>query len=221
MGPALRGASGSMDTGTIRATEDEALQFHANGRPGKLSIAPTKPLTTQRDLSLAYSPGVAFPCLHIQRQPERRLRLHLQGQFRRGDLQRHRGAGARRSRRARGEAGDGGQGGAVQALRRHRCDRSRDRHPRRRRVRQLRALSASRLRRHQSRGHQGAGMLHHRAAPARAPGHPGVPRRSARHRDHRRGRADQRARPDRARAQARSRWWSTAPAPPRSPASSC
>ncbi len=58
-----------MDTGTIRATEDEALQFHSSGRPGKLSIAPTKPLTTQRDLSLAYSPGVAFPCLSIHRQP--------------------------------------------------------------------------------------------------------------------------------------------------------
>jgi malate dehydrogenase (oxaloacetate-decarboxylating)(NADP+) len=58
-----------MDTGIVRTTEEEALQFHANGRPGKLSIAPTKPLTTQRDLSLAYSPGVAFPCLHIERQP--------------------------------------------------------------------------------------------------------------------------------------------------------
>src|ERR1700680_4152372 len=58
-----------MDTGKISATEDEALQFHSRGRPGKLSIAPTKPLTTQRDLALAYSPGVAFPCLHIQRNP--------------------------------------------------------------------------------------------------------------------------------------------------------
>ena len=58
-----------MDTGIIGASEDEALQFHAGGRPGKLSIAPTKPLTTQRDLTLAYSPGVAFPCLHIQRHP--------------------------------------------------------------------------------------------------------------------------------------------------------
>src|SRR6266853_3723041 len=38
-------------------------------RPGKIEISATKPLTTQRDLSLAYSPGVAFPCLHIQRQP--------------------------------------------------------------------------------------------------------------------------------------------------------
>src|SRR5271156_835117 len=58
-----------MDTGKISATEDEALRFHADGRPGKLSIAPHKPLTTQRDLSLAYSPGVAFPCLQIHRQP--------------------------------------------------------------------------------------------------------------------------------------------------------
>ncbi len=58
-----------MDNITNRATEDEALEFHSSGRPGKLSIAPHKPLTTQRDLSLAYSPGVAHPCLHIQRDP--------------------------------------------------------------------------------------------------------------------------------------------------------
>jgi malate dehydrogenase (oxaloacetate-decarboxylating)(NADP+) len=42
-----------MDTGSIRTTEEEALLFHSSGRPGKLSIAPIKPLTTQRDLSLA------------------------------------------------------------------------------------------------------------------------------------------------------------------------
>ena len=46
-------------------TDQEALQFHAEGKPGKLEIAPTKPLTTQRDLSLAYSPGVAVPVLAI------------------------------------------------------------------------------------------------------------------------------------------------------------
>ncbi len=50
-----------------RALDDEALRFHAEGRPGKISIAPTKPLATQHDLSLAYSPGVAAPCLAIQR----------------------------------------------------------------------------------------------------------------------------------------------------------
>jgi malate dehydrogenase (oxaloacetate-decarboxylating)(NADP+) len=70
-----------MDTGTIRATEDEALQFHANGRPGKLSIAPTKPLTTQRDLSLAYSPGVAFPCLRIHHQPSAAFDYTSKGNF--------------------------------------------------------------------------------------------------------------------------------------------
>ena len=52
-----------------RITDEEALAFHSAGRPGKISIAPTKPLTTQRDLSLAYSPGVAVPCLHIEKDP--------------------------------------------------------------------------------------------------------------------------------------------------------
>src|SRR5580658_3300717 len=70
-----------MDSGTIRATEDEALEFHSSGRPGKLSIAPTKPLTTQRDLSLAYSPGVAFPCLHIQRDPGTAYDYTAKGNF--------------------------------------------------------------------------------------------------------------------------------------------
>ncbi|MDX2102165.1 MAG: NADP-dependent malic enzyme [Alphaproteobacteria bacterium] len=52
-----------------RVTDEEALALHSSGRPGKLEIAPTKPLTTQRDLSLAYSPGVAVPCLRIQADP--------------------------------------------------------------------------------------------------------------------------------------------------------
>ncbi len=70
-----------MDTGSIRTTEDEALQFHAAGRPGKLSIAATKPLTTQRDLSLAYSPGVAFPCLRIQQEPSAAFDYTSKGNF--------------------------------------------------------------------------------------------------------------------------------------------
>ena len=56
-----------MATEGTPVTEDEALQFHAHGKAGKIEITPTKPLTTQRDLSLAYSPGVAWPCLHIAR----------------------------------------------------------------------------------------------------------------------------------------------------------
>ncbi|HET6197569.1 MAG TPA: malic enzyme-like NAD(P)-binding protein, partial [Acetobacteraceae bacterium] len=56
---------------TSRATTDEeALQLHAMGRPGKIEIRATKPLTTQRDLSLAYSPGVAVPCLRIRDNPD-------------------------------------------------------------------------------------------------------------------------------------------------------
>ncbi len=47
----------------------EALEFHSRGRPGKIEVVPTKPLTTQRDLSLAYSPGVAEPCMEIFRDP--------------------------------------------------------------------------------------------------------------------------------------------------------
>ena len=53
-----------------RINEEAALRFHARGRPGKLEISPTKPLTTQYDLSLAYSPGVAFPCLRIESDPD-------------------------------------------------------------------------------------------------------------------------------------------------------
>ncbi len=50
-------------------TDQEALQFHSRGRPGKLEIVATKPMATQRDLSLAYSPGVAVPVLAIARDP--------------------------------------------------------------------------------------------------------------------------------------------------------
>ena len=52
-----------------RNFDQEALAFHSSGRPGKIEITPTKPLTTQHDLSLAYSPGVAAPCLEIARDP--------------------------------------------------------------------------------------------------------------------------------------------------------
>jgi malate dehydrogenase (oxaloacetate-decarboxylating)(NADP+) len=58
-----------MSTKKPTITEEDALQFHVMGRPGKIEIIASKPLTTQRDLSLAYSPGVAYPCLHIARDP--------------------------------------------------------------------------------------------------------------------------------------------------------
>lgn len=49
--------------------ETEALKYHEEGRPGKIEVTPTKPYHTQRDLSLAYSPGVAYPCLEIEKNP--------------------------------------------------------------------------------------------------------------------------------------------------------
>jgi malate dehydrogenase (oxaloacetate-decarboxylating)(NADP+) len=52
-------------------SQQEALDFHASGRPGKLEVNPTKPMATQRDLSLAYSPGVAVPVLAIAEDPGR------------------------------------------------------------------------------------------------------------------------------------------------------
>jgi malate dehydrogenase (oxaloacetate-decarboxylating)(NADP+) len=48
----------------------DALDYHSSGRPGKIAVVPTKPLNNQRDLALAYSPGVAEPCLEIQKNPD-------------------------------------------------------------------------------------------------------------------------------------------------------
>jgi malate dehydrogenase (oxaloacetate-decarboxylating)(NADP+) len=50
--------------------EQEILQYHSQGRKGKIEVVATKSCVTQRDLSIAYSPGVAVPCLHIQKNPE-------------------------------------------------------------------------------------------------------------------------------------------------------
>ena len=182
-------------------TDQEALQFHSSGRPGKLEVVATKPMATQRDLSLAYSPGVAVPVLAIAEDPSRAYDYTVKGNFVAVITNGTAILGLGNRGALGGKAGDGRQGGAVQALRRHRLHRSRSLHRRPGRVHQLRALSRRRLGRHQSRRHQGAGVLHHRTAPARAARHSRLPRRPARHRHHFRGRLDQRARPDRARHQ--------------------
>ena len=52
-----------------KITKEEALRYHAEGKPGKIEVIPTKPHSTQTDLSLAYSPGVAEPCLEIEKNP--------------------------------------------------------------------------------------------------------------------------------------------------------
>ena len=55
------------------ALREAALEYHKHPRPGKIAIVPTKAMMTQRDLSLAYSPGVAIPCLEIEQDPLKAL----------------------------------------------------------------------------------------------------------------------------------------------------
>ena len=102
-------------------TDQEALLFHSQGRPGKLEVVPTKPMATQRDLSLAYSPGVAVPVLAIAADESKAYDYTTKGNFVRHH-QRHGHPGPRQPRGAGGKARDGRQGGPVQALRRHRFD---------------------------------------------------------------------------------------------------
>lgn len=58
---------------------EDALEYHRKGRPGKLEIVPTKPMITQRDLSLAYSPGVAYPVLEIEKDPDLAYEYTIKG----------------------------------------------------------------------------------------------------------------------------------------------
>jgi malate dehydrogenase (oxaloacetate-decarboxylating)(NADP+) len=53
-----------------KVTKEKALHYHSHGKPGKIEVVPTKPHSTQSDLALAYSPGVAEPCLEIEKNPE-------------------------------------------------------------------------------------------------------------------------------------------------------
>ena len=50
--------------------KEDALEYHSQGRPGKIEVIPTKPTATARDLALAYSPGIAEPCLEIAKDPD-------------------------------------------------------------------------------------------------------------------------------------------------------
>jgi len=77
-----------------------ALDYHKYPRPGKIEVIPTKPYATQADLALAYSPGVAYPCLEIQEAPEKAYDYTDKGN------------------RACRKACDGGKGSAFQDFRR-------------------------------------------------------------------------------------------------------
>ncbi len=54
----------------MKIRPEDALEYHSSGRKGKIEISLTKPCATQRDLSLAYTPGVAAPCLRIAADPD-------------------------------------------------------------------------------------------------------------------------------------------------------
>ena len=54
-----------------KVSKQEALDYHKYPRPGKIEVIPTKPYATQADLGLAYSPGVAYPCLEIKDDPDK------------------------------------------------------------------------------------------------------------------------------------------------------
>ena len=63
----------------VKISKEAALNYHEAGRPGKIEVKPTKAYRTQTDLSLAYSPGVAYPCLEIQQDPEAAYRYTDKG----------------------------------------------------------------------------------------------------------------------------------------------
>jgi len=63
-------SKGDVNPGKKRVRREDALAYHANGRPGKTEVIPTKPCATARDLSLAYTPGVAEPCLEIAKDQD-------------------------------------------------------------------------------------------------------------------------------------------------------
>ena len=104
--------------------KSDALAYHAGARPGKIEVTPTKPCRTQWDLSLAYTPGVAQPCLAIQEEPQDAYKYTAKGNLVAvvsngtavlglGNI----GAACRQTR-------DGRKGGAVQEI----CGRGRVRH---------------------------------------------------------------------------------------------
>ena len=133
-----------------------ALAYHRLPRPGKLEIQAIKPLANQRDLALAYSPGVAAACIAIADNPAEAASLTTRANLVAVVSNGTAVLGLGNIGPLAVEAGDGRQGGSVQEVRRHR----RVRHRNRRRYHRARGRNRGRagadFRRHQSRGHQGA-----------------------------------------------------------------
>ena len=109
-----------------KITREEALEYHSRGRKGKIEVVPTKPCRTQRDLSLAYSPGVAEPCLEIAKDPENVYEYTARGNLVAVISNGTAVLGLGNIGPARRQAGHGREGRPLQALRRHRRLRHRD-----------------------------------------------------------------------------------------------
>ena len=171
-----------------------ALDYHRLPRPGKLAIEPTKRWPPSATSRWPIRPASPPPARRSSADPDTRVRLHRARQPGRRDLQRHRRARSGQYRRAGRQAGDGGQGRPVQEIRRHRRVRHRGG---RRRTRSASATwwprwspPSARINLEDIKAPECFAI---EAEAARAHGHPGLPRRPARHRDHRRRRGAQRA----------------------------
>ena len=175
----------------MAAKEDRrqaALDYHEFPTPGKISVTPTKQLVNQSDLALAYSPGVAAACEAIVADPLNAFRFtargNLVGVISNGTAVL--GLGAIGPLAAKPVM----EGKAVLFKKFAGIDvfdieiEQRDPY----KLIEVDRRARAHLRRHQSRGHQGAGVLHRRARTAQAHEDSGVPRRPARHRHHRRRR---------------------------------
>src|SRR2546422_2695375 len=94
----------------------EALACPSQGRPGKIQVSPTKPFKNQRDLSLAYTPGVAEPCREIAERPEEAYTYTAKGNLVAVVTNGTAGLGVGNIRAPAGEPGVGGKGGLFQAV---------------------------------------------------------------------------------------------------------
>ena len=105
--------------------DEESIAYHRLPRPGKISVVATKPCVTQQDLSLAYTPGVAVPCLKIAANPADAYEYTNKGNLVACHFERHRGARPREHRTVGRQTGDGGQSRSLQTLCGGRCLRHR------------------------------------------------------------------------------------------------
>ena len=178
-----------------KSLRDAAFEYHRAPTFGKISVTPTKPLSTnQRDLSLAYSPGVAYPCLAIEADPNMAAEYTSRGNL----------VGVVTNGTAVLGLGDIGPLAAKPVMEGKGCLFKKfagidvfdielaENDPNK--LVEIIALARADARRHQPRGHQGARVLLHREGAQGAHEDPRLPRRPARHRDHLRRGAAQRSR---------------------------